>query len=109
EDVRQALRVAAQDGVEFLGDGRGVIDSRTDRVLHLDQCAQHQVGVRDLPVDRRILQVAIELLARDDQGGQVVGSIVQDAGGGGHVGGRLSQCLEGAIHGGAAPVTCPAG
>ena len=104
EDMRQVLRVAAQDGVEFLSDGRGVIDTRTDRVLHLDQCAQHQVGVRDLPVDRRILQIAIELFAGNDQAGEVVGPIVQDAGGGGDVGGGLPQRLEGAVHAGAAPV-----
>src|SRR4030081_225807 len=102
--MRQVLRVAAQHGVQLLSDGCGVIDAGTDRVFDLDQRAQHQVGVGDLPVDGRVLQIAVELFAGDNQARQVVGAIVENAGGRRHVGCGSAQCLKGGIHAGAAAV-----
>src|SRR5207244_12772246 len=63
----------------------GMVDARPDRILDLDQAAQHQVGVADLPVDRGTLQVGIEPFAGGDQAGEVIGPIVEHGCGGGEI------------------------
>ena len=72
----QVRRVSAHRGIQTLGDRRRVVDARPDRVLDLDEAAQHQVGIPNLPVDWGTLQVCVEPLAGGDQAGEVVSAIV---------------------------------
>ena len=81
-----------------------MVDARADRVLDLDERAQHQVGVPNLPVDGGPLQVCIEPLAGGDQPSEVVGAIVQHARGGGEISRGLAERLERRIHRCAAPI-----
>ena len=94
----QVRRVPAHRGVEVLGHRRRVVDAGPDRILDLDQAAQHQVGVADLPVDWGTLQVRVEPFAGGDQAREVVGAVVQHRRRGGEISRGLAECLKRAIH-----------